>query len=375
MFRTCRCSGRAERAEREHSSQTALLHTQARVATICTDVATRLYTFADFRAARSNLRPNTGCAGLPFATVTAPMYELECAWTALQNLVMPAGIVPRCWLDAHSDHVHKPSKAPAKFDSYRELARSFAEGRLFEELLGSRVLPALKDAAQYYQDGLGDSLVANAASLDTHLCRKAQGLPSGDIFTDKREAFDRRQRDVTLADIADNTGLHPLDLVLMAESISRSTLRVCHEQILSTTIRPNIGILQGKTLSSAQYCVPAARAALRINATPGVGIGIDPAPRVVEAYLQSTDRTDADILDISEVRQWHQVAISGALSWEQIMQAASSDPIRLALVDTTATIFVGTRHYLDDQRTKIASRAQAAHTLAILKQNQQHQKT
>ena len=107
------------------------------------------------------------------------MFELKCAWTALQNLVMPAGIVPGRWLEGHIDHVHKPSKTPAKFDSYRELARSFVEGRLFEELLGSRVLPALKDAAKYYQDGLGDSLVANAASLDAHLCRTAQGLPSG----------------------------------------------------------------------------------------------------------------------------------------------------------------------------------------------------
>ena len=88
---------------------------------------------------------------------------------------------------------------------------------------------------------------------------------------------------------------------------------------------------------------------------------------MVEAYLQSADRSDHGNLDMDEVTQWSLLAASGASSWENIMASASSDAVRLALVDTTATVVVGTRHYLDDQKTKIASRAQAVHTLNIIK--------
>ena len=267
------------------------IHMQACITSITEDFGDKLYTIADLRAASAKLRANTGCAGLPFAVAKAPMFELEGAWTALMNLVLPTGMVAKCWQEGYIDHVHKSNKPAAMFDSYRELTRSFIEGRLFEELLGGSVLPALKKEALHFQDGLGDSLVANAASMDVHLCRKAQGLPSGDICTDKQEAFDRRRRECTLADIAEESGVHPLYLLLMSEAITKSTLRVCHEHILSNAFHLKVGIQQGKILSSAQYSVPAATAAKRINSTPGVGIGVNPTPRAVEALLYKPQTT------------------------------------------------------------------------------------
>ena len=49
---------------------------------------------------------------------------------------------------------------------------------------------------------------------------------------------------------------------------------------------------------------------------------------------------------------------TGTLNWHQVMQAASSDAVRLAILDETAIIKVGLRQYMDDQACKITSRAQ-----------------
>ena len=57
------------------------------------------------------------------------------------------------------------------------------------------------------QEGLGDHMVANLSSVETHRIRLIHGLPSGDLFTDEMEAFDRRSRNGIIVEMHENGDL------------------------------------------------------------------------------------------------------------------------------------------------------------------------
>jgi len=324
----------------------------------------------EYASAKQKISPSTGCAGLPFALVSPKIRELDCAWSSLASLVLPAGVIPSCWFDGVVDHHGKPGKPHNRYEGFRELTRSFVEGRVLEELLGCRILEPLVEAAGIYQDGMGDATVANAASLDVHLCRKAQGLPSGDLCTDKLEAFDRKQMEPTMQDIATATSIHGIHLLLLAEAIQQGAMRICHEFLLSEPLKKQVGLIQGRILSPATYCASSASAATLVNSTRGVGVGLNPTQSAVEAFLASKTEMEAEAPDLAEVDQWMSLIDTGNLGWLPAMQAASSDSVRLAMVDRSASIIVGLRQYLDDQKCKVAGRAQTRLTFeAILQQS------
>ena len=136
-----------------------------------------------------------------------------------------------------------------QYTSYRELTLSATEGRLQEEFWFVKCGSQVKDAVGYLQDGLGNSLIANAGSMEVHRIRKALGLPSGDIFTDEMEAFDRRSRDEIIIALGENARLDPPFIILASEMIASTTLRVLHQGLVSKVFQPQIGVAQGRKLS------------------------------------------------------------------------------------------------------------------------------
>ena len=56
---------------------------------------------------------------------------------------------------------------------------------------------------------------------------------------------------------------------------------------------------------------------------------------------------------------WWTLLNTNLADWETVMASATSDSIRLALLSMASTIRVGARTFVDDDRIKVESRAQA----------------
>ena len=133
----------------------------------------------------------------------------------------------------------------------------YLECRVFEELWALEAMDELKVAAGELQGGFGDSMVENATSMNTHGIRKSLQLPSGDIFVDRREAFDRKTREEILMAIAEAKNISPRLWLMARAAIQGSTLRVVFRGQLSTTISPQVGVQEGRKLSPDLYCAGA----------------------------------------------------------------------------------------------------------------------
>ena len=123
----------------------------------------------------------------------------------------------------------------------------------------------------------------------------------------------------------------------------------------SAAFRPRVGMPEGRVLSPPMYCVGTAAKLEMIEARVGPGAGLDPHPDALRAFLAATDGTDAPVLDEGEVAQW-QVLREGGANWDTVMAGASSDAVRATLLDSTATVRVGLRAFVDDMRAKASSR-------------------
>ena len=206
-------------------------------------------------------------------------------------------------------------------------------------------------------------MVANLSSVETHRIRLIHGLPSGDLFTDEMEAFDRRSRNGIIVEMHEQAQLDAPFLILADAMISNATLRVLHTGFASAVFKPTVGVAQGKKLSPIQYCVSTSASASTIANWPGVGIDLNPDAMALTAFHAHRNYTDAQHLDLDEVNQWLLLYDIG-MKWDDIMASASSDAFRLHLLDRTCTLVSSTRQYIDDRKCKVASRAQAATTMA-----------
>ena len=74
------------------------------------------------------------------------------------------------------------------------------------------------------------------------------------------------------------------------------------------------------------------------------------------------DGSETDLLDVHEVRAWWQLLDEEALDWEAVMGQASSDDVRLALIERSCTHRVGAAFFVDGQRIKVGSRGQTGWT-------------
>eukprot|EP00959_Pyramimonas_sp_CCMP1952_P011873 250196-Pyramimonas_sp.AAC.1 len=97
---------------------------------------------------------------------------------------------------------------------------------------------------------------------------------------------------------------------------------------------------EGRVLSPPMYCLGSAAKLEMIEAGVGIGVGLDPCPHALHAYLATTDGTDAPTLDQDEVEQWQVLREAGA-DWSTVMAGASSDAIRAVLLDANATLRIG----------------------------------
>ena len=158
----------------------------------------------------------------------------------------------------------------------------------------------------------------------------------------------------------------------MGKRIRNTRLSVVAHGCATVPIRPEAGVPEGGGLSPVTYAVSTAEAADTFAATPGVGIGLDPCPRALHAYHAHCTGVDADLLDGAEVDTWLELAKEGQVGSDVIMASASSDAVRLAILDATCTIVVGLRQYIDDQRAKAASRGQAGLILNTLWNLERH---
>ena len=101
-------------------------------------------------------------------------------------------------------------------------------------------------------------MVATVLDMEVHAVRAVQ-RPSGDLFTDKKEAFDRQWREDALVTLGERGGVRGADFLLADELMSSNTFRVDLQGHLSRTLLPPVGMPEGKKLSPLIYCLSSAR--------------------------------------------------------------------------------------------------------------------
>ena len=74
----------------------------------------------------------------------------------------------------------------------------------------------------------------------------------------------------------------------------------------------------------------------------------------------------AEMLDPDEVEMWQKLVMDGSADWPSVMMQASSDDVRLAILDEASSMRVRLKQYVDDMKIKVASRAQLAWTLQLV---------
>ena len=323
------------------------------------------YTKSLFQEAKRNIKNSASCLGIPYAAILAESLPVIEALLATCSMSKRFGVVPALWLQQVAYHQGKPHKSRLSFDGFRELALQPLEARLLEELWALCAANKVKAAWGPLQDGGGDPLVAAALDFEVHAIRSDLQLPSGDLFTDKMEAFDRQWQAEALVILGTRAMISGGDYLMACDMLTRNALRVTSRGQLSRAINPPVGMGEGKKLSPLEYCLVAASEAEEIDEAPGIGIGLNPPPEAVAAYHKSADNTDG-LLDLDEVEAWMTLIESGT-AWEEIMPQVSTDTIRLALLSASSSIRVGARVFVDDLRCKVESRGQALFTRGVIR--------
>ena len=162
-------------------------------------------------------------------------------------------------------------------------------------------------------------------------------------------------------------------------SLKGRSLRIKNEMFECTRVRitkggratgyvtPKVGMPEGKKLSPTDYGISTALEAEMLDKEGYTSIGFNPPREGIRAYHKYVTGVTAEILHMQEVIAWNDLRMQGALDWWSIMEQASTDDIRLALLDEASTVRVGAIQYVDDTKIKIASRSQAVWTFAQVK--------
>ena len=66
---------------------------------------------------------------------------------------------------------------------------------------------------------------------------------------------------------------------------------------------------------------------------PDMAIGLDPSAAILTSFHKHRNGLEAPFLDVSEVDMWWQALASGTLPCNSVMASASSDTVRLAILN------------------------------------------
>ena len=179
------------------------------------------------------------------------------------------------------------------------------------------------------------------ADIEVHAMRAAIGLPSGDLYADAHEAYDSRARELAIHSAAHWGGVGSRALLVLKDILDCTRLRVVRGQLHTSYIRPKIDMPEGKKLSPGLYAASTAHEAAWMEKAQDMGVGINPAPLAVAAFRRHSDGREANRLDVAEVEAWWTVLANGGIDWDAALSQASSDAVRLALVDRSSPKRVG----------------------------------
>ena len=154
-----------------------------------------LISASEYIEALSRISEKSACWGLPYAAILAGETNTQTSHRLLCGLIIRLCCPVSPWLPLHTYHKLKKGRARTSSSSYRELALGVMEGRIFEDIWFVRCGHMVKAAWGDLQDGGGDVLAASLIDLETHAIRRALDLPSADLHTDRREAFDSQWPD------------------------------------------------------------------------------------------------------------------------------------------------------------------------------------
>lgn len=333
--------------------------------------ANMIFTEEERRQAFKGIDMNASCRSLPYAALCCGSETISGSYLAIANLQLKVATVADLWLEQDKYHKAKPKRSRLDFEGYRELALCEAEGRGLEELWMHRWGPMVRAAWGSRQDGGGDTRISALIDLEVHSIRHALGLPSADLFTDKREAFDTQWPeecllvlwDRGLPELTDRPHLRSRAYLLADTLMTRNKVTVMRSGLRSRPFTPKVGMPEGKKMSLAQYCLCAAQEVDDLADVPDMGIGVNPAPEVIGAFHKHTNQSDAGILDLGEVDIWWDLLQNNRASWDTAFAHASSDAVRLCLLNRSCTLRVGPRCYVDDIRHKTDSRGHSQMTL------------
>ena len=248
------------------------------------------------------------------------------------------------------------------YEAYRTLSCGTLEGRVMEEVVKLRKQDALLEGQGAWQDGKGDSLISSLIDTETRNICRAQQRQCGDYYGDEQEAHDRQDRNEALHAIANRCGTVDRIFCVMHDMLHLSMVVIDEGGHKSKPYAPAVGLEEGRLLSTDIVNVAQANKLERINAAEGVGVGLNPPAEALHAYWRHTDHSDAEYLDVKEVRQMLSIATREPSGWDLAMAHASSDAIRCAMLDYVSTVVFGARSFADDLKVKVGSRAQSAHT-------------
>ena len=318
---------------------------------------TDAYTLEEMEAGLRQIRVGSHCRGLPYASVLCGHPAMTQALLCMMSLALRLGTAADLWLEQDNYHSAKEGRNRQDYEGYRVLALSSAEGRVLEELWSQRHLAALREALPAEQESGGECLVSGLVDFECQAICAAQGRPFMELFADEAEAFDSQDRREALVAVSDRAGVGGKARLQLEAMLGRTTVTVVAHGQRSRRFRPKVGMPEGRKLSPILYCVGSAAKLQTAADNSTTGVGLDPCPCALRAYLESRDGTDAPVLDTDEVEQW-QILQQAGESWATIMNGASSDAVRLALLDSTATVRVGLRAFVDDIRCPVSSRGQ-----------------
>ncbi|CAK0887525.1 unnamed protein product, partial [Prorocentrum cordatum] len=281
----------------------------------------RPYTEEDLRDACDRIKVGKASAGLPYACLKEMPQGQGGLLLCVQNFARFLMVIPGRWKDQPTFHKRKHGKPQQQYPSYRTLSTNTVELRVTEELWALHHEHALWLSAGDCQLGRGESLIAVLLGVETRLIRADLGLPIAEAFTDLAEAFDTIHAPAVILGISEGAGLTGEDLVLAAQMLHGSQVRVVSGEAQAAPVALTDGMPEGRRLAPA-FFVAAARA-FRAAAGPDCG-GVG-------------------------CRQGNQ-------TWEAAMRAAPSHADQRALLDAASTLRVGLTQFMDDNVHRASSR-------------------
>ena len=309
----------------------------------------------DFFAACKAIDSHAECRGLPYAALLSENSDQRHFLWQLHRLALKLGMSAKLWTTQDLYHVLKPSRNPQALSSFRILGLNAAQGRLQEEIW-AQLQPKLWMHTGSFQEGRSECLMVVASDLCVIQMRSALGLPSSMVLVDRQEAFDSQWRPSMLLPLAK---LVPPRLWCVMDELHKNTsMSIVSGCNRSSPFTTKVGVVQGRKLSPLAFCI--GQSALESAANEALaGLGMNPPIEAVVAFHANKDGSEDGGYDKHEALRLLGEVQSGLISWSSAMQRASSDTVRLILLDAASTVSRGVRSFVDDTRIPISCHGHA----------------